>query len=415
MSIYNIFKRLGPGLLFAGAAVGVSHLVYSTRAGAEFGFGLIWIVLLTNLLKYPFFEFGPRYAIAKGESLLEGYQRLHKGVLWLFVLITLGTMFTVIAAVSLVTASLATHLFGITDNLFIWIAVILGSCAALLAVGRYQLLDSLMKTIIIALTLITLITVIIAWIQTPYATSWTPQFSFTPTEVAFIIAFMGWMPAPLDLSVWHSLWALEKQKDNTADFNVKQSLFDFNVGYVGTTFLALFFVALGALVMYNSGASFSDKGAKFASQLINLYTQTLGGGMGAVVGVAAFITMFSTTITCLDALPRSMAKAHLLLQSNTVGEQTERKYYFGWMLVLIIGAWVILKLLLINMGAFIKVATILSFLTAPFFAIANYRLVTKHLPIAQQPTTFVKALSLLGIIYLVAFGGWYMYRLIIGM
>ena len=38
-------KRLGPGLLFAGAAIGVSHLVQSTRAGADFGFGLLWALL----------------------------------------------------------------------------------------------------------------------------------------------------------------------------------------------------------------------------------------------------------------------------------------------------------------------------------------------------------------------------------
>ena len=36
----SIFSSLGPGLLFVGAAIGVSHLVQSTRAGAEFGFGL---------------------------------------------------------------------------------------------------------------------------------------------------------------------------------------------------------------------------------------------------------------------------------------------------------------------------------------------------------------------------------------
>ena len=74
-------KKLGPGLLFAGAAIGVSHLVQSTRAGADFGFGLLWALLLINLFKYPFFQFGPRYAIATGESLLEGYQKLGKGVL----------------------------------------------------------------------------------------------------------------------------------------------------------------------------------------------------------------------------------------------------------------------------------------------------------------------------------------------
>lgn len=57
-------KKLGPGLLFAGAAIGVSHLVQSTRAGADFGLGLIWALLIIHLFKYPFFQFGPRYATA---------------------------------------------------------------------------------------------------------------------------------------------------------------------------------------------------------------------------------------------------------------------------------------------------------------------------------------------------------------
>jgi hypothetical protein len=34
----SFLQSLGPGLLFAGAAIGVSHLVQSTKAGAEFGF-----------------------------------------------------------------------------------------------------------------------------------------------------------------------------------------------------------------------------------------------------------------------------------------------------------------------------------------------------------------------------------------
>ena len=56
----------------------------------------------------------------------------------------------------------------------------------------------------------------------------------------------------------------------------KQAIFDFNIGYLGTIFLAVCFVILGALVMYNSGESFSNKGDVFASQLIALYTQNLG-------------------------------------------------------------------------------------------------------------------------------------------
>ena len=72
MSGKNILKSLGPGLLFAGAAVGVSHLVYSTKGGAMYGFGLLWLVLMANIFKYPFFEFGPRYYRCKWRESVEG-------------------------------------------------------------------------------------------------------------------------------------------------------------------------------------------------------------------------------------------------------------------------------------------------------------------------------------------------------
>ena len=56
--IQSLKNTLGPGILFASTAIGVSHLVQSTKAGAIFGFGLLWAVIAANILKYPFFEFG---------------------------------------------------------------------------------------------------------------------------------------------------------------------------------------------------------------------------------------------------------------------------------------------------------------------------------------------------------------------
>ena len=127
-------KKLGPGLLFAGAAIGVSHLVQSTRAGADFGWGLLWALLLANLFKYPFFEYGTRYALATGNNLLEGYAKLGKHYLWGYFLLNLATMFTIQTAVTIVTASLASILFGEVFNLVLWSAIITLSC--LLIYGR---------------------------------------------------------------------------------------------------------------------------------------------------------------------------------------------------------------------------------------------------------------------------------------
>ena len=92
----RFIQVLGPGLLYAGAAVGVSHLVQSTRAGAEFGFALAGVLILANVIKYPFFEFAPRYATGTGKNLVDGYAEMGSWALWLFAILTLATMFTVV-------------------------------------------------------------------------------------------------------------------------------------------------------------------------------------------------------------------------------------------------------------------------------------------------------------------------------
>ena len=127
-------KKLGPGLLFAGAAIGVSHLVYSTRAGADYGWSLIWAFILINLFKYPFFEYGPRYAIATGETLLDGYAKIGKIYLWVYAFLNIANMFTIQAAVTIVTAGLAAHFFGFSANLSLWATFIIIICSLLLII-----------------------------------------------------------------------------------------------------------------------------------------------------------------------------------------------------------------------------------------------------------------------------------------
>jgi len=158
------------------------------------------------------------------------------------------------------------------------------------------------------------------------------------------------------------------------------------------------------LVMYNSGESFSNKGDVFASQLIALYTQNLGKFTYIFISIAAFTTMFSTTITTLDASPRTMSKANDLLFS----EKIKLGYWF-WIILLGIGTFIILRYFRDNMGLMVKIATILSFLTAPFYAILNFILISgKHTPKKHQPSLYLKILSVCGIIFLIVFSAWFL-------
>ena len=392
----KIISKLGPGLLFAGAAIGVSHLVQSTRAGADFGFGLIWALVLVNLFKYPFFQYGPRYAIATGESLLDGYFKIGKPFLLTYFILNILTMFTIQTAVTIVTAGLASSLFGITDNMVFWSLIITLSCYMLLLVGKYQLLDKMIKVIILILAISTLFSTGVASFNTVDTYNFN-QIYPTGVGLVFLVAFMGWMPAPLDISIWHSIWTLEKRKSQK--ISIKDSFFDFNVGYIATVILGICFVSLGALVMFNSGISFSSSGSIFAGQLIELYTTNLGESFYLIISICAFTTMLSTTITTLDASPRTMSRATQLLFNDS-----KNNYYFYWISILAIGTMLIFYFLLSEMGTLVEIATVLSFITAPFYAILNYKLViSSNMPEEFKPKKYLRILSVTGILFLTVF------------
>lgn len=407
----NKLKRLGPGLLFAGAAIGVSHLVQSTRAGADFGFGLIWVLLLVNLFKYPFFQYAPRYALATGESLIDGYARLGKGVLIMYFLLTLATMFTIQTAVTIVTASLTSFViysfnditvFNLTlSSVQIWTLIILSVCTLLLVIGKYNLLDKLMKFIVITLTITTVIAVCASGFSSDKILELQQTFP-DQSQWVFLIAFMGWMPAPMDISTWHSVWALEKQKSNSK-FDTKAALYDFNVGYIATLFLGLGFLALGALVFYGSGEVLQTSAAGFSSQLIQMYTESLGDWAYIIIGIAAIKTMFSTTLTTLDASPRALERTFTILSKSKISAT-----YNYWLCLLIIGTLIIFFFFSSDLGRLVQIATVLSFLTAPFYAIINYKLISsKHVPNSWRPKKGMHILSWLGILFLIGFGIWF--------
>ena len=401
--MFDFVKKLGPGILFAGAAIGVSHLVQSTRAGADFGIGLLWALLLVNLFKFPFFQYGPRYANATGESLLEGYKKLGKNILRLYILISFATMFTIQTAVTIVTAGIASSLTNNIISVEVWTIIILSLCGFLLYFGKYKMLDRMIKIVILILAISTVLATLFAFNNFTYDIDYSQVLPKNNIEIVFLIAFMGWMPAPLDISVWHSLWTIEKKKSDGIQ-KMKTTLFDFNIGYLGTILLGISFMLLGYFVMNNNNLSFSNSASEFANQLIEMYTSSFGSWAYIIIGLATFTTMFSTTITTLDASPRSMHRA-----TQLVFNKEFKNGYLFWLIVLIIGTVFIFFNFISEMGTLVKIATIVSFITAPFYAIINYILISSiHTPKKHRPSKIMHLISILGVIFLLGFGVWYL-------
>jgi Mn2+/Fe2+ NRAMP family transporter len=410
----NLLKSLGPGLLWAGAAVGVSHLVQSTRAGAGYGFYFIGFLLLANFLKYPFFEFAPRYAAATGQNLIEGYKKIGKWAIVLYALLTVSTMFAIQAAVTVVTAGLVGNIFHIELNITSISIIILLITMAILIIGKFALLDKLIKLIIIILSITTIIAVanglLIGYHPKPeFATN----FDFSKViDLAFLIAFIGWMPAPLDISIWHSFWTIAKKRETGHAPTLKEALFDFNVGYIGTVILALGFLSLGALFMYGTGEALSQKAVAFSGQLIEMFTNSIGAWAYIIIAVAALTTMFSTTLTCMDAYSRVLPTTTRLIftDDNKTSNDTQRKTILFWMIILVSGTMILLLFFMKNMKYMVDLATTISFVTAPAIAILNYLVVTdKHVPQEAQPKPWLKIYAWIGIIFLTAFSLYFIY------
>lgn len=411
-------KTLGPGLLFAGAAVGVSHLVQSTRAGAAFGLGMLLVIIAANVIKYPAFSFGPRYAAATGTSLLEGYRRQGQWALLLYALLTFGTMFTVQAAVTLVTAALAAALFRLETSPLLLSAGLIAACAGLLAIGRYRWLDRIVKVVVAVLTVLTVVATVLVLprIDWSFGALFLSGDQLNLKTAMFVAALAGWMPSAIDVAVWHSLWTLAKRRDTSHAPSVRESMLDFNIGYFGTATLAICFMLLGAGLWHQTGEAIPRGAVGFAGKVIALYTTTLGEWSRYLIGGCALMVMFSTTLTVVDGFPRALSALVERFRGAEQAGSTEdtklgRWVYWAALAVLAVGSLLVIEIFVPKRFAtLVDIATTISFCTAPLLAILNHRAIGgDEVPEGLRPSAAMRWFSLICIVILSVFAGLWIY------
>ena len=401
-------KTAGPGILFASTAIGVSHLVQSTRAGADFGLLLLGFVIVVSLLKYPFFEYGSRYANVTQTSIIDGYKKLGKPALWMYFLITVASMFFVTAAVGFVTAGFFENLFGL-EFLGQWTIILLFAiCVTILVIGRYNILDSLIKIVAVVLLFSTICAfVLVLWNgPTEPAEDFVPKELWTSSGIFFLLALMGWMPTALDISSWNSLWTLERMKQTNYRPKLRETLFEFRLAYGITAILAVMFVTLGSFIFFGSGQELPNNNADFAHMVITLYTQTIGQWSYLIIAASAFAVMFGTIIAVFDGYSRSLQRTVELLftKKEQVIRSKFRAFYILFLFVLLVGSLIVVLQFAGNLRNLVDFATVLSFVIAPVIAIFNFRLVTgKYFEKQMQPSIWLKILSFAGIIFLTGF------------
>lgn len=391
-------KALGPGILMASAAVGGSHIVSSTQAGAIYGWQLALVILLINIFKYPFFRFGSQYTMENDKSLIEGYAEKGKGWLAIFFVLNISSAIVNTAGVGILCAAILYNIFpnGFGLSISQLTTIIIVIIWAMLLIGGYKFLDSLAKWVMTALTIATVVAVVIALFKhREYAPDFEAPTPWRMAALPFIVSLMGWMPCPIEISAINSMWSVEKRKQ--VKMSEADAIFDFNTGYIGTAILALIFCALGALIQFGSGEEVQSASAAYIAQFVNMYASVLGEWSRFLITLIAFLCIFGTVITVIDGYSRANNEALRLLLDK---KEASQKALYGWMTLTAVIGLVIVYLFAGNVATMLRFAMIASFITTPFFAYLNYSLVNNK---EHQVKPWLKRLSIIGLVYLFGF------------
>jgi len=344
----SMFKHFGPGLLLMMTGIGTSHLVTAPVAGSQFGYALLWSVLVAFVIKYYGFQMSFRFTNATGMSIMDAMCTTKgKWAIWYVLAITIAQC--AIGQASRVIAAAAVLYFLFTEHfgwgLALWhYGLFVGvSSVALVLSGQYKTLETVTKVFVILLVLTTMF--VFFWNPPPlsdlsFFIAPHPEFGYVPPgSLIFLAAFLGLLPTGLDVALQSSEWGKAKKSGmpmlrKTLEENGAAGKFDsfnprmedltvhvnklsphaqeycrrwFRIGNMDFAFghwvsfvIASIFMILAVMYLYPS----EIRGSAIMGELARMFTESIGPGMMYVFIVGALAACYSTALNYYDGWPR---------------------------------------------------------------------------------------------------------------
>jgi Mn2+/Fe2+ NRAMP family transporter len=380
--------------------MGQTHIVLCTSAGSQFGFALLWIVIAAHLFTYPVFEYGPRYAMATGESLLDGYLRigrLRKVVIGFFAFMLSTIPFFSVASHVSVTASILGAAIPHIPY-FWWCVIIIVGTLTLVFAGGYTSLEKMCLVMSIVLVVIT----VAAFVAEPPDAAPFLSGLVVPTiplgAVVVLVALMR-LPSDAGASILHSLWALEK-RDRWASTGgiagaVKKGILDLRVGFIMSAMFAVIFLSVGATVLHPLGVEL--EGVDLALKLSSVYTETVGSWAFPVFILMAFLMVWGALYSYLDGVPR-FAEAVIRRAGARDGKLGGKRFRSAYTLIIAVGGFVFATLVPEPMFL-VVLATSVGLVGYPCVYALNIYVVMKYVDKEHRPSKLNLALAFMGVAY----------------
>lgn len=325
-AVGGIFRLIGPGLILASTIVGSGELIATTILGAENGYSLLWLIILSCLVKTVVQNELGRYAIGTGKTTLEAFNeapgpRLKVSwLVWMWCLMAVTTLFLVGAMLGGIAEILNRAFPAVPITAFVWLLA--GATAVLLIVGRYVLVERVAIGLVVAFTALT-ISCCFLLMQLPQYFSWADVLDglkFRPPEggIATALVAFGITGVGAFELVIYPYWCIEKgyarfcgPRDDSARWTkrahgwIRVMRYDVLASLAVYTFATIAFYFLGAGILRGMGVV--PEGPEMVQVLSSIYTETLGGWSIGLFMVGAFAVLYSTVFSATAAQSRVWA------------------------------------------------------------------------------------------------------------
>jgi Mn2+/Fe2+ NRAMP family transporter len=396
----RFLAQFGPGMIWAMVAIGQTHVILSTYAGARFGFSLLWVVILAHLCTYPVFEYGPRYAVATGESLIGAYTRIRRMrtfMIIFFGILLLTVPFLVIASLLSVTASILLAAFPqLSFNA--WCLAISCVTAALIFAGRYKGLEFAC----IAMSGVLVIATVAAFflrLPQPQEILANGLIPAIPAGSMLTLVALIRMPTDPATSIMHSVWAVKKREEwigvEGLQAGLRKSIIDLRVGFAFSLLIAFIFLSLGAVVLHPRGINL--EGLDIAIKLSQIYTQTVGSWTFPLFIGVAFIALWGSYYANADGVPRMFEALYNSL--NKQEQKLELSPLRSIYTAIILGGGLILAIAAQRPVFLVLLAVSAGLIAYPMIYLMNIYAVTKMVEKEFRPSRFSLCLAWLGVAY----------------
>ena len=273
----SLLKKLGPGLITGAADDDPSGIATYSQAGAQFGYGLLWSVLITTPLMIGIQIVSARLGRVTGHGLAANIRAHYPRPLLYFIvsLLLIANTINIAADLGAMGAALQLVIGGNSKVYIVVFALVSLVLQILIPFPRYSFI---LKWLTLALfAYVGTLLVVHVPLEEVLAGGLFPQLSLKPEYIALVVAVFGTTISPY-LFFWQASQEVEDQRATVgdeplkeapeqADFHLQRIKVDTYIGMIFSNAIALCIMLTAAVTLHAAGKTDIQSAAQAAEAL----------------------------------------------------------------------------------------------------------------------------------------------------